>query len=246
MSEIEIDTPEGIVLRFDLAGPGTRTLAAAFDLFLFCVILGVLLLSLAALGSGLALVLLAGGILLLVGYPLVFALLPGGATPGKQLTGLRVVDQRGFPARFTQHLLRSLFLPLELAPPFVGLLAIVFTERHQRLGDLVAGTLVLRERRELAAPEPFPGAEATPGEAQGLTPAVAAGFGLSDLAFLREVLGRRELDARARERLVLRAAAHYHEKLGRELPPGMDRGSAYGFLRELYLYLRGKRGRLRG
>jgi len=246
VAEIKIDTPEGIVLRFELAGPGTRTLAAAVDLAVFFLFMLILVLFLLTLGSGMAMVALAGGILFLVGYPLLFAAIGKRATPGKLLLRLRVVDQRGFPATLTQHFLRSLFLPLEISPPFVvGLLAILISERHQRLGDLVAGTLVLREHEERAATEPFAGDRwSESSQRHALTPALIERFQRSDLHYLRELLGRAGMESYARERLVRRTAALYLKRLGRDIPKHMDRNTAYAFLRELYLFLREMRARL--
>ena len=246
MSEIRIDTPEGIQLRFDLAGPGTRTLAGAVDLAVWVIFMLLVVFLALGLASGFAVVILAGAILFLIGYPLVFALIGGGVTPGKRLLRLRVVDGRGFPASFGQHFLRSLFLPVEILPPLtVGLLVIIFSGRHQRLGDLVAGTYVVREPEEKAAKEPFAGDDWTnSAQRHGLTPALIESFRRSDLYYLRELLGRAGMAPYARERLVLRTARLYLRRLGREVPPNMDRNSAYGFLRELYLFLREMRARL--
>jgi len=248
VAEIKIDTPEGIVLQLDVAGPGTRTLAALFDLAVFAFLMLVAVTSLAiGFGGSSAMVLLAGGILLLIGYQVFFAALWNGATPGKRLLGVRVVDQRGYPATLAQHFLRALFYPLDILPPlFPGLLTAVFTERHQRLGDLVAGTLVLRPTDERAAVDPFARARWSelPHPSYELTPALAERFNRSDLDFLRELLGRTGLDAAARGRLLRRTAALYLARLARPVPERMERREVEKFLRELYLFLRQMRGRL--
>lgn len=243
MTELVIETPEGVALRFELAGPGTRILAASIDALLF--VLGfvgsALFLQLAGLGFGNAW-LASGAVLLLVGYAFLFPLLLDGRTPGKLWIGIRVSDAQGFAPRTSQLFLRALFVPLEavliLPVPLVWIL-IAATPRRQRLGDLVAGTLVLRERAPRAAPEPVPDLTWSTLENRvfPLDPAVARGFGGSDLGFLRDLLTRRDLDPEARRRLFLGAARHY--ALGFDLAPAeLGPSEARTLLREVFLLLR--------
>ena len=84
-------------------------------------------------------------LLIWIGYYTLFETL-FGASPGKALRGLRVVDLQGQPATFGRILLRNLIRPID-ALPFAYLLGgalVLFTRDHQRLGDRVAGTLVVR------------------------------------------------------------------------------------------------------
>jgi uncharacterized RDD family membrane protein YckC len=253
--QLVVDTPEGISLRYEIAGAGSRGAAAALDLMLFT--LGFLSLGLAALTlaqldptglSGFVLGLLAGGFLIcLSAYHIGFALLWEGRSPGKRLLGLRVVDQQGNPAGPVQHLVRGLFWPLEtfLALPLsLGLILIAATERRQRLGDLVAGTLVLREIPAPDEQEPFMGSSWSGLERKrlDLTPAVAARFDAEDLLFLRKLFTRRSTAPEARGRLFVKSARHYASVLEIELPERLRPEQAAVLLRELFLYLRELRG----
>lgn len=103
------------------------------------------------------------------GYPIAFetAWHGGGRTPGKAALGLRVVTVEGAPVRFRHAAIRAALGLVDFAGTF-GLAAVVsslVSRRHQRLGDLVAGTVVLRERtgagpsiaRDFAVPPPAAG-----------------------------------------------------------------------------------------
>ena len=107
--------------------------------------------------------------------------LGNGQTIGKRIFGLRVIADDGSPAGFTAVLVRNLLRVVDFLPSFygLGLLAIVLSSRSQRLGDLAAGTFVVRAPRpqldyfSLRTVTPLgAGAEvavrALPGEAQRL------------------------------------------------------------------------------
>lgn len=254
MSRLVVETPEGISLRYELAGAGSRGAAALVDLVLF--VLGFLALLIAAFGlsqldptgvSGFFAGLVAGGFSIgLVLYQVLFALVSGGRTPGKMLFGLRVVDQHGHPAAAFQHFLRGLFWPLEalLAIPLsFGLILIAATERRQRLGDLVAGTVVLRDRLPDEVGEPYPRKRSSdlPRRRLELSPALAARFDAEDLRFLRRLLGRHDFEPARRDALLVGGARHFAGVLGVNLPERLTASDAGELLRELYLHLRDAR-----
>jgi uncharacterized RDD family membrane protein YckC len=93
---------------------------------------------------------------LVFGYPVACETLWRGRTLGKAALGLRVVTVEGGPVRFRHAAIRTALGVVEIAITggAVAVLCILLTRRHQRLGDLVAGTLVLRERSGLRAPAP--------------------------------------------------------------------------------------------
>ena len=79
-----------------------------------------------------------------------------GQSPGKRLLGLRVVRDDGGEPGFVNSVLRNLMRPIDLLPGSycAGVVSIFLTERHQRLGDLVAGTVVVAEGKQSALPVP--------------------------------------------------------------------------------------------
>lgn len=150
-----IVTPEAVVLEFETAGTGSRGLAFLVDLALQIVAVFLVLLALglvlAAAGGGEAAGIILAIVfifLIMLGYPAVMETFWGGRTLGHAWLGLRVLTVDGAPTRFRHAAIRSIFRLVEgvvlLGAP--ALLAITFTKRDQRFGDLVAGTLVVRER----------------------------------------------------------------------------------------------------
>ncbi len=249
MPSLVLTTPEGLELEREIAGAGSRFCAALFDALLVTLaLLAALFVALLAtatdptgLSGFLVGVLLGGLLLVLIAYQVAFAVLWDGQTPGKRLLGLRVASADGWPASAGQHLLRSLVWPLDVLLPLpmpfglLGLVIILLSRRGQRLGDLVAGTLVLRESLPRATREPFPGERWSRLETRrlALAPGLAARLSDDDFDFLRELLARERLDPTERRRLYVDGARHFAERL--ELGPFDD---AREFLRELYLYLR--------
>lgn len=152
-----IVTPEAVVLDFETAGVGSRVVAEVLDLLIQgTALVGVLFaLGLAAAGglpfgeTAAVIVSLLAVFGILVGYPVAFESLWGGRTPGKAAMGLRVVTVEGGPIRFRHAAVRGVFGLVELWISFgsIAVLSILITRRNQRIGDLAAGTLVLRERR---------------------------------------------------------------------------------------------------
>ena len=157
---VDVETPEQVVVSYTLAGIGTRGGAALIDALVILVLTGTLWYAVARLPlliPGEApggfrgwqnAVLIIGQFLILWGYFVAFEALWDGQTPGKRLLGLRVVRNGGggvdLGASAARNLLRFVdFLPFGY---FVGMISVVANERNQRLGDLVAGTIVVRER----------------------------------------------------------------------------------------------------
>jgi uncharacterized RDD family membrane protein YckC len=157
-----IVTPEAVAVRVDIAELGSRVGAAVIDaLILGAVLLAIQilvgvagLLGLLGLAGGLPAALYVAFILLLVfGYHPFFEEIWNGRTPGKRAFGLRVIQTDGQPIGLGPVLLRNLLRPLDIAVVAIGLFLILFTRRRQRLGDLVAGTIVVRQPK-MAQPSP--------------------------------------------------------------------------------------------
>jgi hypothetical protein len=108
------------------------------------------------------------------GYYIICEMVTGGTSPGKRALGLRVIRDNGLPIGFSQSLLRNLVRIVDFLPWCygVGLVAVFVSRRSQRLGDLAAGTLVVRVAAEGRGPlGPMPGAPAAPARSPSLSPA---------------------------------------------------------------------------
>lgn len=175
---MRISLSEQTEIEYRVAGFGSRALAYSFDFAIrWTVAISVLLASIFVLdliysagfsigkvadffvnfnrdtGSGkLAIALLVLGIFIIEwGYPIGFEVVNNGVTPGKQLFGLRVVDESGLPVDLRASAMRTIMLILDLLPGIaaVGFMSMAMTRKYQRLGDLVARTMVIYdEERE--------------------------------------------------------------------------------------------------
>jgi uncharacterized RDD family membrane protein YckC len=158
-------TPEAVALEFRTANLGSRILAYLVDMVVVVVGILVGLFAVALIGQAsdavvpdwvaltIVLVLLPAWWL---GYFIAFETLWRGRTLGKAALGLRVVTKEGAPVRFRHAAIRGLLglVDFLLFGGFIAVVTILFSRDNQRLGDMVAGTLVLRERSALAAPAP--------------------------------------------------------------------------------------------
>lgn len=228
---ITISTAEGIELRLALAGAGSRFIACVADLVIQLVL--IVLAAVAAIG------LLGGGVgdalfamaafAALFLYDIAFEVLASGRTPGKRMTHLRVVRGEGEPVDLPSSAVRNLLRLIDLLPAayLVGLLSILLTERNQRLGDLAAGTLVIRDAGGRATTT----AQAVAADAR----LDSGGWDVSavsaaELVAVRRFLERREsLDRRARRELAYRLEQGLRAKVA-GAPEGLD---AESFLEEL-------------
>jgi uncharacterized RDD family membrane protein YckC len=157
--ELRIETPEQIDLNLEVAGPGSRFYAQLLDWMIKWLIVGLLALASFALGGavgglsqGTAFFLLAIGgaaaFAFFIGYDIYFEGCRNGRTPGKTAAGLRVVREDGGPIDIQAAAIRNLLGVADFLPFCYlggGLIAAV-NARGQRLGDMAAGTVVIRER----------------------------------------------------------------------------------------------------
>jgi uncharacterized RDD family membrane protein YckC/uncharacterized membrane protein SpoIIM required for sporulation len=152
---LEVETPEHVMLDFEIAGIGSRALAALIDMaiLLGALIAGVLLLVLLArigvrLGPRAEALLLFAGFSLWYGYFTFFEGLRAGQTPGKRAAGIRVVGDTGHPVTLAAAAARNLVRIADFLPPpyLLGTLLVALHPRAKRLGDMVAGTVVVRDR----------------------------------------------------------------------------------------------------
>lgn len=166
-----IETPERVQLAFSLASIGNRFLAVTIDhaiQYLIMIVTSVVFISST---SGFSAILEFGAneiskwtiafliliiFLIFTGYFVFFEWLWNGQTPGKRLMKLRVLREDGRPITFWEALARNLLRLFDAVPGVVvpvyslGLISIFMSDRDQRIGDLFAGTVVVRERTDEA------------------------------------------------------------------------------------------------
>jgi uncharacterized membrane protein SpoIIM required for sporulation/uncharacterized RDD family membrane protein YckC len=152
---LEVETPEHVVLDLEIAGVGSRALAAILDMIILTgSFLGVMTVLAILAGYGLTVGRLGGAILLLggfaawTGYFIFFEGLRQGQTPGKRAVGIRVVMDTGYAVTLSAAVARNLLRTADFLPPpyLIGAVLVALHPRAKRLGDMVAGTVVARDR----------------------------------------------------------------------------------------------------
>jgi uncharacterized RDD family membrane protein YckC len=165
-----VETPEQVQLHLELAGLGTRSIAFILDaLIRYGVLTGlvvgvILIFSLGlhwdfdSVGASVGTRVLVVGLILIYfaiewAYFAVFEWLWNGQTPGKRAVHIRVLKDGGGPISFLDAALRNLLRPIDSSGPMCafGILFIFFNRKHKRIGDLVARTIVVRERPKTVA-----------------------------------------------------------------------------------------------
>jgi uncharacterized RDD family membrane protein YckC len=214
---ITIPTPEGIELEYTLAGVGSRFVAELVDVLLRLVALGILLVLIAVIGGGPWAVVVASiaSFTAWFLYDVAFEVWGAGRTPGKRWSGLRVVMAGGQPIGLGSSAVRTLLRIVDQwgTLAIAGTISILATRRNQRLGDLAAGTIVIRERRAAVSEPPTTAATTAAGvDVTAVSPA--------ELAAIRDFLARRDsLHGNARSRVAQALADRLSDKVG-GLPPG--------------------------
>lgn len=165
---VRIATAESVELDFELAGPGSRFLALLVDTLISAAMILLAIIAIlvtvsaawgkipdavASIGASLSII---SSFLIRWGYFLFFETRLSGQTPGKRLLGLRVIRDDGLPIGLRRSLIRNLLRVVDMLPPplyLVGGISVLATRRGQRLGDIAAGTIVIRERFRKARKE---------------------------------------------------------------------------------------------
>lgn len=230
---VGVVTPEAVRLQFSEANVGSRGVALVIDVMVMFIVLtmvnatiGLLLATPAQTLPGWVVltVMLLLNFLVIFGYPVAFETLLRGATPGKSVMGLRVVTVEGAPVSFRHAAIRAAlgFVDFLITFGLGAVLATLLSRRHQRLGDMVAGTVVLRERT----------AENSPWASQFILPEGAESYavtidpsGLTDADYelVRSFLLRaRNLADEPRRDIGERLARHFEAKLNHQRPPSVS------------------------
>jgi uncharacterized RDD family membrane protein YckC len=246
--QLNIDTPELVDIEMPLAGIGSRFIALLIDTLIwiagFLILLIVFALVLSSIKTPAAIperwvaVLIVSSMFLLnLGYFALFEAFWNGRTPGKRVARIRVIQRSGRAIGLFESMARNLVRYIDMQPfPIyaVGVIAMFSTRQHQRLGDLAAGTLVVRDREQEAplwgdsgartftaqifspsnqAPEPH--------MAISLPAAGIAKLSSTDLEVLESFFARRlDMPLPTRQALAERIAAAIQAKSGIERPAG--------------------------
>jgi uncharacterized RDD family membrane protein YckC len=243
--QLNIDTPELVAIEMPIAGIGSRFIAITVDyliwgfIFLVLGILAVIILPALHFFGGVSINWAVGIFVLIIfllqwGYFALFEAFGNGRTPGKRVAKIRVIHQSGRGINFVESLARNLVRFVDYFPGFyaIGIIAIFLSKRSQRLGDMVAGTLVVRDRQidsphwnestsrtftaaSMVAQSPIP-----PPHLRVLLPAPAlAKLSASDLEVLEGFFSRRlDMDLATRAALANRIAAALCAKSGLAVP----------------------------
>lgn len=251
---VDIETPEQIEFSYSVAGIGSRGAAAALDAIICVTSLIVLFLIVAFAVGYFGLPGKAGGGLssfgwifagyLIVqfavvwGYYVLFEGLWDGQTPGKRLMQLRVVHDGGYSVSFGASAVRNLLRVVDIMPVplyVVGIIAAMLNRSRKRIGDLVAGTIVIKEGRSESARSPYraqtSGSQAVPSQA------VTAQLSDDEYAVLELYVIRRQTLEPERRRVL---AAQLSDKFAKYLPTTADVSPAASLPR-LYEQERGAR-----
>jgi uncharacterized RDD family membrane protein YckC len=226
--QLKIDTPEQIALELPLAGIGSRFLAIAIDTLiqtaLYLIVGLIVILTLPVDSMFTFLPRLIGPALAIFiafaiywGYFAIFEILWKGQTPGKRFVGIRVIKESGRPINSFEAVGRNLMRAVDGLPGIygVGLVCMMCNRQSRRLGDFVAGTVVVHEKpTEEVRPSWSTSAEAgspTPGLGQ-----VTA----DELVLIETYLSRRwELDNTVRLNTAIQIAERIKAKTGMQSPP---------------------------
>ena len=156
--KLSIDTPEQINLEYELAGPGSRFMALFVDLMIqgLCAIAIVIVLGIAGVafhpfrGGGTWMLALTVLLMFAVqwGYFAIFEILWKGQTPGKRQAGIRVINETGRAVSAYEAVARNLLRVVDALPgPYaVGAIVMFLSPQSKRIGDYVAGTVVVHDR----------------------------------------------------------------------------------------------------
>lgn len=255
--EITIVTPEHVELKFELAGLGSRFLAMFVDTMLQSLItILVLAVFIALMPGGFGLFGSIGWLdsisgwivaafiivqfVLWAGYFLYFETVKNGQTPGKKSAGIRVIRDTGHPVDFRAAVLRTVMRFVDSLPGFygVGMISIFVSSEYRRLGDYVAGTLVVKTARQMK-PTTVQEPESSPAAVQEIDEPLLPLSALpylhnitrEDYRALRHFLDRRrELDESVMRKIAAQMAAPLAVKL--QLPPS-EIEDAVSFLENL-------------
>lgn len=254
--KLAVLTPESVEFELKPADLGSRFIAILIDtiiqiLLIIPVIVLIVLMEflmpgksnfnfLASWLTGLLFILLF--ILGFSGYHIFFELMWNGKTPGKRIASIKVIRDGGFPVEVTSSFIRNLIRIVDFVPfyYFAGIISIVLCKNKKRLGDIVAGTIVIKEYADIPPPVLLKHEECS----TGINLSCLEKITEHEYTLIRELLLRHEeLDSNSRKSIASKIAEALIEKL--EMDRRHIEGREYEFLEELVKTLRDKEKFLR-
>lgn len=249
--EVRIETPEQIEVSLEIAGIGSRFVAQFLDWLIkwSIVLAAVLLVSIAAamLGvvfSNTSVNYLLGALAVavfyafLLGFDIYFEVRHNGQTPGKRIAGIRALREGGAPLDFRSACIRNLLGMADFLPLFylLGGLLVMLNSRGQRLGDMAAGTIVIRERAVQPPSEVHGQIQELASEEFHFTADQLRACSAHDRFILRSFFQRsQEMEEQPREQLALRLTDAFLDKLAYQPAAPIEDGfRAAVFLASLY------------
>lgn len=244
---LDIQTPENVAFGYQVAGIGSRFLATLLDTAIILLLQIAVLVAFALILRAFNLDVLEGGLgawayaafgliafLFYWGYYIFFEMLWNGQTPGKRWTGLRVLRTDGTPITLSESLIRNLARIVDILPVAygVGIITMFIDRQSRRLGDLAAGTLVVRDRAPITIQSLSLKRSLNLGM-QGLTKVSLDGLPVErltddDLSLIEDFLLRRD-QLTHRASLANQILSTLHRRLGLP-PPEMSRLEAEDML----------------
>ena len=241
--QLSIETPEGVELRYSVAGIGSRFLAHLVDQLIivaFYAIAGIVLLvffgaagglrEVSRLGNWFLAVFVLLNFLLIWGYFVLFEAYWHGQTPGKRALGLRVIKDGGRQITLFESMARNLLRAVDYLPGLylTGVITMLCNRANKRLGDLAAGTLVVHERAEdqglltVASTHWRPQTAGVPAAGEAMFAADAVGrLGARDLVVIEAFFARAlDLPTETRMAVAYRIMGQITAKMGVEAPGG--------------------------
>jgi uncharacterized RDD family membrane protein YckC len=248
--QLNIDTPEQVELEFAVAGIGSRFVAVLLDhliqagFYFVFIIFGAIVFGAVAnrinlLGKWILAAFIGLNFLLIWGYYTLFEAFWRGQTPGKHIMKLRVIKDSGRQITLFEAMSRNLLRIIDYLPAFylVGVIAMLCTKRHQRLGDLAAGTIVVHERSDeqpllvergtsIMPAQQAPGYDslasaAAAQDASSLPADAVARLGADDLLLIESFFARAlDLSLATRAEIAARIAAQMAARMNIVAPPG--------------------------
>jgi uncharacterized RDD family membrane protein YckC len=243
--KLSIETPEQINLEYELAGPGSRFMALFVDLIIQLIAILVLVLVMALAGiavnpfrNGRTWIMALTVLLVFTlqwGYFAGFEILWKGQTPGKRQAGIRVINETGRKASVYEAVARNLLRAIDALPgPYaLGAIVMFLSPQSKRIGDYVAGTVVVHDRGREDEAIFFNTSSEDAVEAIS-----CAALSINDLQVIETFLQRRlDLPYEVRRRTADKLAKHFREKCG--VPEGTQTDNE----NLLEILVRGFRGR---